>query len=284
MTLNPHVASSKVPNPTPNTIEGDFSDEILDYIVSFVDRATLPSLSVTSKTLNRLATPQLYSHINLTENIELYPLAYLLVTSPAHASYVQSLVVTESWQLEANAPDESKPWNETKSSQREEKMLRREYARYATNDTQADELYDKIRPRGNQDAMLALMIAHLPNLQKLDIDFGMLDDHNHFHEVLRLIAGNEMFPASQHNGTVQKTVESAQKSHSIVPKRLHVLIKGTDDKYPNDSCHVATWFHLPNLHSFYACKFGDSELDLGENQKEPFARLEPRSDFKTSQR
>ncbi|KAF2025082.1 hypothetical protein EK21DRAFT_26074, partial [Setomelanomma holmii] len=74
-------------------------EELLDRILYFTDDATIHALTLVSKTLNRIATPYLYTHITLTPSSLPYlrPLAVLLWTSTKHASLVQSFSVRKAY-------------------------------------------------------------------------------------------------------------------------------------------------------------------------------------------
>jgi hypothetical protein len=58
---------------------------------------------------------------------------------------------------------------------------------------------------------------------------------------------------------------------------LNVLVKGSNDKYPNEAYNFAPFFNLPNLHAIYGWKLGENDNDDPIMFNSPFARLEPRS-------
>ncbi|OAL44768.1 hypothetical protein IQ07DRAFT_491583, partial [Pyrenochaeta sp. DS3sAY3a] len=75
-------------------------EELLDRIIHFLpDSHTLTTLCTVSKTLNRIATPHLYTHITLSSHAFTYlrPLAFLLWTSPNHRCTVRSFNVSRAY-------------------------------------------------------------------------------------------------------------------------------------------------------------------------------------------
>ena len=80
-----------------SSVEQKLPTELLEQVLSFAPRDSLPSLCLTSRDFNRIATPFLYSGIDLKETHHLPALAYLMFTSPAHAALVESFIVPDSW-------------------------------------------------------------------------------------------------------------------------------------------------------------------------------------------
>lgn len=76
-------------------------EELLAHIMTFLasDRASLHALLMTSRTLHRITLPTVYTHIILCPGSFRYlrPLAYLLFTSPIHASLVRSITVRRAY-------------------------------------------------------------------------------------------------------------------------------------------------------------------------------------------
>lgn len=102
------------------------------------------------------------------------------------------------------------------------------------------------------------MLFNLPNLRKLDIDFGWGEDHADFVDLFELVASRVL----------------SIDRFSRPP--LDVLVTAHDGQYPYDPKDVATFFHLSSLHRIYAWYHGDSEGDQ-DLENGPFAQLKPRS-------
>ncbi|KAF2825816.1 hypothetical protein CC86DRAFT_351829 [Ophiobolus disseminans] len=237
------------------SLERKLPEELLDRIVSFTTRKSLLNLCLASKTLNRLATPYLYSNICLRETDHLSALAALLITSPIHAVLVKSLTIPENWAEGQEEPAE-KSWSTQDLAVHS--VLKAKYAEYAPDDSTAHEMCEKIDSGTNEDAIVALLIPNLPELRRLDINFGILRVHTNF---------GTMWP------TIVQSIRTINNSR-LVP--IDIMVTGAEDKYFNFSFHLAHFFHLPNVRSIYGWKLGDDEsapdLDMST-----FARLKPLS-------
>ncbi|KAH7411545.1 hypothetical protein DE146DRAFT_241312 [Phaeosphaeria sp. MPI-PUGE-AT-0046c] len=241
-------------------------EEIIDNICASADRNTLFNICCASKTLNRIATARLYSHIQLghlgytgEEDSYIIQLAYLFFKSPSHAALVSFVDVLGTWgRMEENVDWCDKlSWPESGSSETEE-LLRTTCAKFATTNEERDELYSAIESGTQEDAILALLLASLPNLRRLDIDFGCNEEHEEFVRLFEKLCGKNMMPDRSK------------------PVPVDVLVRGDDEKYPHDPTHLATFFHLPNVRAIYAYKMGNEEGEL-DLQNGPFARLRPRA-------
>lgn len=83
----------------PTTIHA-LPEELFDQILHFLpQRQSICSLALTSRDLNRIATPHLYTSITLTSSSFRYlrPLTLLLWTSPKHRLLVRSFTVTKAF-------------------------------------------------------------------------------------------------------------------------------------------------------------------------------------------
>jgi hypothetical protein len=74
-------------------------EELIDLILHFSDRSTLYSLCLASRSLNRIATPHLYTNIALARDDfkHLRPLTLLLWTSPKHRALVRHISVRRAY-------------------------------------------------------------------------------------------------------------------------------------------------------------------------------------------
>ncbi|KAF1840636.1 uncharacterized protein K460DRAFT_410052 [Cucurbitaria berberidis CBS 394.84] len=201
-------------------------------------------------------------HILETTEIQV-TIAYLVFASPAHAALVKSVVVPNIWGEDAPARIEpgKRSWPNSGTPDLEH-VLRKRCTEYAIDDNEARELYDKIKPGTEEDAILALFLTNLPNLQKLDVNLGIATDNVFFIAMLERVAQRvkpfgkipwdpTKLPAVETFGSLESTAFS-------VP--IDVMVKGFNDKYPNDPEYL----------------MGDSESPPGLI-KGPFAKLKPRS-------
>jgi hypothetical protein len=261
------------------SLERRLPEEILDRIVSLTSEregrakiaptGTLANLCLTSKTLNRLATAHLYSTLVLAypylgnPKTHIVDFAYLFIVSPAHAALVTSVTTYAGWGRTEQDEEECDEvqWPNTGTPELEE-ILKTACRNMVTSDEEADKIYDKIQSGTNEDAIMAFMLLHLPNLQTLDINLGIFDKHADFAALLKSQA------AQARSDSIRRI--------PVLTSPIHVMAKGEDDKYPNPPKLLATFFHLPNVQKIYGWKFGDHE---GEPDLEngPFATLEPRS-------
>jgi hypothetical protein len=81
-------------------------EELISHILTFLPRPARHSLCLTSRDLNRITTPTLYTHITLTGTDFSYlrSLALLIWTSPKHSALVRSLSVRRAY------GGDLKPW------------------------------------------------------------------------------------------------------------------------------------------------------------------------------
>jgi hypothetical protein len=246
------------------SIERKLPEELLANVVSMATPACLWSLCCTSKTFNRIATPFLYANISLCKDgsLALVPFAHTIISSPEYAKLVTTVTIFEYW----GAPDEDGdpkniiPW--PRPGPELEKTLRGKCAEFAANKKEADQIYDKIASAQNQDALLALLLVRLPNVAKLDINFGFCELHADFAALLEKFTNQNKL---------------MNNLHVPFATPLDVMVKGTYEKYPNEPDSLAVFFNLPNLHAIYGWKMGNHNMGLGEERDDSFTRLKPRS-------
>lgn len=239
------------------SIEQILPEELLDRVISFSTRESLRSLCLASKTSNRLATPHLYSKIYLKVTDDLAALTYLVLTSPVHAAMVKSFVVPHTW---ANENEQSNEWSWPKPQDSEwQNVLNGICADCTFPEEEAHQLHRKLKSGANENAVLALLLANLPNLRRLNINCGICDDHADFQTTWNTIASS---------------IRTSSGSH-VFTTPIDILVTGSDNKYSNNTEHLAMFFHLPNLRTLYGYKHGDSEGD--SDLDHPFMKLKPRS-------
>jgi hypothetical protein len=116
----------------------------------------------------------------------------------------------------------------------------------------------EIKTGTNEDAIVALLILSLPDLQQLHMNFGFCETHDDFISTFELLADHLKLV----DGNTSPPVD--------------VLVTGEDEKYPNLPIHVAALLHMPNIRSLYGLNMGDDEGEPDPDSN-PFARLKPRS-------
>jgi hypothetical protein len=254
-----------------HSIEQKLPEELLDHIVTSTTHDTLRSLCLTSKIFNRLATPRLYSSIVVKETLHLPALAYLAFTSPAHATLIKSLIVPNTW---SEREERNKDWSwPTPEDPNHEEVLKARCAEYASSDEEAEDMYEKIQSGGNDDAILAMLLASLPKLRKLDISFGCGAEHADFVVMWPAIVENLRRKGETPEASSNRTDDVPRSTPLSTP--LDMMVKGEDTKYPNDPDHLAIFFNMPNLRSIYAFRFGDEYEPNPPNN--PFLELKERS-------
>lgn len=251
-----------------STVYFHLPEEILDNVCALADRRTLSKLCLASKTLNRIATTRLYSNIEVghlgypqegdDSDTHITQLTYLFLTSPTHAALVTSVTVREMW----GRMDEIEDWCDKltwpgSGTPETENLLKQTCAKYASTEEEMEEMYSMIRSGTQEDATLALLIASLPNLRKLDISFGKGEEHCDFVWMFEWFFGYRAISGRPN------------------PVPIDVMVMGEDDKYPNNPTHLAIFFRLPNLRAIYGYQLGNEEGP--EDSEGSFASLRPRT-------
>ena len=277
-----------------SSVEQKLPTELLEQVLSFAPRDSLPSLCLTSRDFNRIATPFLYSGIDLKETHHLPALAYLMFTSPAHAALVESFIVPDSW---ARTEGKSRDWSWPGLKDTEvQSVLKAKSAAFTSSEEEANELYGEISSGENEDAIMAVLLACLPKLRRLDfrVSTGKApadsktvspvsrNDHVDF----RLLWPKIMNRLRSRCGSTKEAIRSVTSNPSqvvqlpAVSDHIDIMVRftGPVHRYSNYTLHLANFFHLPNVRSIYGWRLGDmgDPPDL-EDPKNPFATLQPRS-------
>ncbi|KAI4953950.1 hypothetical protein J4E91_001659 [Alternaria rosae] len=255
----------------------NISEELVDAIVGLCCHRTLVNLCVVSKQLNRIATPYLYANVTLHSDIgregalrHLRPLAHRFFADSSLAALVKSIALPDGWAGWESVPRldgfKVKPWPRIDTPETEH-LLERICREYYHDETKALRLYTKLYA-ADADVIITLLVANLPNLERLDLNFGELRDHELFCEMVRGSAARlEAKKAASLNPS-----ESSLSPTAPLPKPVDVFIRESD---PGDITYLASFFHLPHLRSLYAFKFGDDNDSSTESN--PFVALRPRS-------
>jgi hypothetical protein len=251
-------------------IERKLPEELLASIVSLISPQCLRNLCRTCKTFSRIATPYLYAHVSLGQQVDyssdykqspaLVRFAYTIFSSPKYADLVKTVTVSDAWGVPGEYR-EVEPTSWPASGLELNEVLRKKCTEYAATEEGVDELYEKIASGENEDAILALLLASLPKLANLDINFGFHEEHSDFLKLLessmdRVKLDKDSFPGFS------------------VP--VNVMVKGTDDKHPNNPVVMARMSRLPNIRALYGWKMGDSDGNWTAEGNH-FATLKPRS-------
>ncbi|RYO32291.1 hypothetical protein AA0113_g11755 [Alternaria arborescens] len=277
-----------------SSVEQKLPTELLEQVLSFAPRDSLPSLCLTSRDFNRIATPFLYSGIDLKETHHLPALAYLMFTSPAHAALVESFIVPDTW---ARTGEKSRDWSWPGLKDTEvQSVLKAKSAAFTSSEEEANELYGKISSGESEDAIMAVLLACLPKLRRLDfrVSTGKApadsktvspvsrNDHVDF----RLLWPKIMNKLRSRCGFTKEANRSVTSNPSqvvqlpAVSHHIDIMVRFTGPvrRYSNYTLHLANFFHLPNVRSIYGWRLGDmgDPPDL-EDAKNPFATLPPQS-------
>lgn len=121
----------------PHTIEQKLPEELLNNIVSFTSRDTFSSLSRTTKTFNRLATPHFYSDVFFRSDDHLLELTYLMLTSPIHARLVKTFTMPNTW---ASSGEHTIGWSRSRH-EGIESVLRTKCAEWTSSDAEAVRIF-----------------------------------------------------------------------------------------------------------------------------------------------
>ncbi len=276
------------------SIQHDLPEEIIAAISTCCTQGSLASLCRTSRKFNRIAAPRLYSTLYLDEKAEfeypfkfLLPITYGIFRSADLASYVQAFVVNQPWGNDEDinfagatrtySEDEHRPWPGIGTGE-PEITLRKRCTKYAVSEVEAEELYNQIRSGLDEDAIVPLLLASLPNLQKLDVHYGNMSEHENLEAMLERVRDRTKPFNNLPLDPMQITELEKARSANSVPFSLPIdIMVGSDaDKYPEDPEHVAPFFNLPYLRFLYAWMMGDDEGEP-EPEKSHFAKLRPRS-------
>jgi hypothetical protein len=227
-----------------------------------------------SRQFNRIAIPCLYANIVLRGDLDgerdlvhLLPLAYQIFASPARAALVKSVVLPDGWAGYQDAPRlegiERRPWPNLGTPQTE-RVLKMTCHGYALNDEEAGMLYGRIIASDNADLVVTLLVANLPNLQSLDLKLDRFCDQKMFLAMFERV-GKRLKPF--HSIPPKPLAASPDPSPTIAfSKPIDIFIR---ENHVGDTVYLASFFHLPNLRSICAFKFGD----LRPPTNNPFASL-----------
>jgi hypothetical protein len=103
----------------------------------------------------------------------------LISTPPAHAALIKSFIVPDTW---AKIEGKFCHWSWPRPGDPElHGVLKAKCTECTSSGRDADRLYRDIQFGENEDAIMALLLASLPKLRRLNINFGVVNNqHGHF--------------------------------------------------------------------------------------------------------
>jgi hypothetical protein len=164
-TLNNIIGHRTMPSPSPIH---SLPEELLDRIAYFSPPPSLHALSLTSRTLNRIATPHLYTSITLTrESFKfLRPLTLLLWMSPKHRSLVRRISVSRAY------GGNLVPWPKYEGL---DELVEEQVGRYV-KEGEREGWVRQVRDGGDVLAIASLLLRGLPNVGRMGFDgFELVD-------------------------------------------------------------------------------------------------------------
>lgn len=156
-------------------------EELVYYIIGLdTDKSTLAILTRVSKDFNRFAAPRLYHTLEFKNgsidmgNKWLLPITYHLFRKPQLASYVRELSMRTVFATEEmgvfgdnHTDDKFTKWNWPEQPDLDDVLRGAAKKLYLTEDEE-NEKFDVLKKGYNEDAILAVLLPLLPNLQRLD--------------------------------------------------------------------------------------------------------------------
>ncbi|KAH7078633.1 hypothetical protein BKA63DRAFT_465133 [Paraphoma chrysanthemicola] len=255
-------------------IMDEASEDVINEIISWCSTSSLKALCLSSKKLSRIATPHLYSTLVLEQRGSnnrvtvgpfkyLLPIAYLIFSSPTHASWVRSLVVAGEWgQNDEYAREETGHVNERKRPWPHygtpvlEDILWDRCSDYALTVAEAKEKYFRIYIAEKENAIIPLLLFSLPRLRKLDLHYALWG-HLDLTQMLGRV-GNRVSPFE----------DTHTMSKGVFTTPIDILVKSDRHEQPQNPQDLALFLNLPRLRSLYGWNMGDSEGELQINMHE----------------
>ena len=181
------------------------SEELLVRIVAFTERPSLHALALTSRTLNRLATPALYANVDLKGaradegNKFLIPLTYNLLKNSDLASMVHSFSIRDVFTCEeddliplGSDGEDTKYRKGWPADQKDvDHLLESAVADVEDAEKEQEKLYDILREGSDEGLTIGILISKLPNLRRLDIVGSMMSAEKRLLPFLQRIAKRE---------------------------------------------------------------------------------------------
>ncbi|PVH73173.1 hypothetical protein DL98DRAFT_58015 [Cadophora sp. DSE1049] len=253
------------------------SEELLVRVVSLTERSSLPSLALTSRTLNRLANPALYVNIDLKGaaadegNKFLIPLTYHLLKNPDLASMVHSFSIRDVFSCEE---DDLIPLDEGADTEYRkgwpadqedlDTLLKRIVADVEDTEEEQEKLLNFLREGSDEGLIIAVLLSKLPDLRKLDIVGSMMSVEKGFLRFMQRVAKRET--PFDRNPVLTKLAEvliCVRYSSKILhpPLSISDFMQGWDEKYPNSPDMIGAYMELPSIRRVHGYQLGNNDQE-----------------------
>ncbi|KAL3419333.1 hypothetical protein PVAG01_09555 [Phlyctema vagabunda] len=225
------------------------SPELLAHIISFIPHSWLSSVALVSRSLNQIATPELYATVDFAINYDeelityLRPFAFLVLQKPSLASLVHSLSIRDEWTTEdSDTPDSDtlKIWPDHTDL---DQIVRKAVEHVEGSKEEADKLFASARWHRNEGAILSILLPQLKKLQRLDLGHGELGGGEY---ILRMLARDW-------------TREVPSGTEPPFAQLTDVMVAGYEDKYPCEPDVFGACLNLPALKNLYGYLMGSNE-------------------------
>lgn len=254
------------------------SEELLVRIVAFPERPSLHALALTSRTLNRLATPALYDSVDLKGgngdggNKFLIPLTYHLLQNSDLASMVHSFSIRDVFTCEEDdliplgSEGEDTEYRKGWPADQEDvdSLLERAVADVVDTEKEQERLYDILREGSDEGLTIGILISKLPNLRRLDIIGSMMSAEKRILSFLQRIAKREVpfdkKPVLTKLAEVLICVRYSSKTLHP-PMSISNFMQGWDEKYPNSPDMIGAYMELPSMRRIHGYQLGNNDQD-----------------------
>jgi hypothetical protein len=280
----------------PPSLDHVFPDEIVDRIIGFVDdQSSRYNLCLVSKSISHIAISHLYENVSLSGPVITFlpPFAYLMFSSPEHASYVKTLSLPDGWddkdepdpevvlpdwpeepasELRRNGliGDRRRPWPNGAST---EQVLHTTIKRFAHSEGEHDEWFDAIWEEYRDDAIVALLLPSLPRLRLLVIGADMLAEHGKWTALLLERVGTRQRPFED----ISRPVKAGEQSFPFAELDT-ILLSCTAPEHPARPYLFGAFLHLPALKYVYSNSIGhDDDFGSETEPTDTFRNLQPHS-------
>ncbi|KAL9079596.1 MAG: hypothetical protein Q9157_001533 [Trypethelium eluteriae] len=217
--------------------------ETLSHIFSFVDsRATLKNLTLSSKNFYKIATPRLYSHLELlnadweTPFYALRPLTCLFLRKPELAQNVRHLALRSTF--EDGPASGGKQGNKKLDLDPE---IRSAIVASAQSKEEESQWLEDASEQAHEDCILSLLLPTLTNLRSIDIEMPVQPVY-----VPRQL---ERIGRGEHPFDRKPTFS----------KLTDILIAHDDSKYGLYTSSIGCAFSLPAIQNIYLHRIGSSD-------------------------
>lgn len=208
--------------------------ELLSQVISSVEKSGwLLDLALCCRSLYGLTLPHLYSSVRLIYHDfdepypHLEPFTIKVLKNPGLASFVREFALTETWRTD-DYPRKLSGSNEVNE------ILQENVRRSSHSEDEESMWFEALTHYPNEDALLALLLPSLPNLNRLDL----------------------MVPASgaEYYEKMFRRAVAKEKPFDVQPafSSLRVIVNNCDDtRYGTSPDLMSNYLQLPSLQEFY---------------------------------